>query len=124
MANLSSIWKLLKLKSHKINMKNQIHSVFEDEGFIPGRLISWSKSNYRKKFPDNEVYFNANIFLLGEGKVWYGDLDVTKDSEILQRISTNLGKSIYILKEMAGRFENENLTDSQILKHASKIFNP
>jgi hypothetical protein len=105
-------------------MKNQIHSVFEDEGFIPGRLISWSKSNYRKKFPDNEVYFNANIFLLGEGKVWYGDLDVTKDSEILQRISTNLGKSIYILKEMAGRFENENLTDSQILKHASKIFNP
>jgi hypothetical protein len=105
-------------------MENKINQVFNDEGFISGRMISWSKSSYREKYPDNEVYFNANIFLLGEGKVWYGDLDVTKDEEILQRISTNLGKSMYILREIDGRFENETLTDSEILKHSVKTINP
>jgi hypothetical protein len=124
MVNLSSIWKLLKSKPHKINMEKQINQAFYDEGFIPGRMISWSKSDYRQKFPENEVYFNANIFLLGEGKVWYGDVDVTRDSEILQKISTALGKSLYILRELDGRFEKEELSDSEILKLATKTINP
>jgi hypothetical protein len=81
-------------------------------------MISYSKSTYRRKYPDNEVYFNANIFVLGEGKVWLGDLDVTKDREILQKIATEIGKDLYIVRELDGRFENENLKDSEILKVA------
>jgi hypothetical protein len=81
-------------------------------------MISYSKSTYRRKYPDNEVYFNANIFVLGEGKVWLGDLDVTKDRETLQKIATEIGKDLYIVRELDGRFENENLKDSEILKVA------
>lgn len=97
---------------------NDIRQTFWDNNFISGRMISGSKSRYRERFPDNEVYFNANIFVLGEGKVWYGDLDVTKDREDLQKIASQLGKDLYILREMDGRFENESISDSKILTSA------
>ena len=81
-------------------------------------MISHSKSGYRDKFPENEVYFNANIFVLGEGKIWYGDLDVTKDMDRLENIAKELGKDLYILREMDGRFGNEELKDSEIITRA------
>jgi hypothetical protein len=62
-----------------------MESIFENEKLLLGRMVSHSKSGYMNKFPDNEVYFNANIFILGEGKIWYGDIDVTKEKEQLKR---------------------------------------
>lgn len=91
---------------------------FKNEDLIMGRMLSYSKSSYREKNPDNEVYFNANIFVLGEGKIWYGDLDVTKDRDSLERIASSLGKDLFILREIEGRFENENLKDSEIISKA------
>jgi hypothetical protein len=88
---------------------------FRDENLVTGRLLSYSKSSYREKNPDNEVYFNANIFVLGEGKVWYGDIDVTKDREKLERIAKTSGNDLFILRELDGRFENEDLKDSEII---------
>lgn len=96
--------------------------IFTEEGLLMGRMIANSKSSYLEKFPENKVYFNANIFVLGEGKIWYGDLDLTRDSEKLGRIATFLGKDLFILKELDGRFENENIKDSEIIKRSlSKI---
>ena len=91
---------------------------FYEKGFISGRMISGSKSTYRQKYPNNEVYFNANIFVLGEGKVWYGDLDITVDRDLLEDISRLCGKKLYILQEMDGRFENTDITDEQIITRA------
>ena len=96
-----------------------MESIFENEKLLSGRMISHSKSSYRDKFPDNEVYFNANIFVLGEGKIWYGDIDVTNDREKLENIARELGKDLYILREMDGRFENEELKDSEIITKAT-----
>ena len=70
------------------------------------------------RFPDNEVYFNANIFVLGEGKIWYGDIDVTKEKEKLENVARGIGKDLYILREMDGRFGNEELKDSEIITRA------
>jgi hypothetical protein len=92
---------------------------FLNVGLISGRMISSSKSSYIEKFPENEVYFNANIFVLGEGKVWYGDLDLTKDGDILKNIASSSGKDLYVLRELDGRFKNENLQDSEIIKRAA-----
>lgn len=97
-------------------------TIFRDNGLHLARMISWSKSSYREANPENEVYFNANIFVLGEGKVWFGDIDVTKDQETLQKIASEIGKDLFILRELDGRFENETLSDSEIIKRAaSKI---
>jgi hypothetical protein len=89
---------------------------FESEGLNLGRMISHSKSGYMDKFPGSEVYFNSNIFVLGEGKIWYGDIDVTKERDKLENIAKEIGKDLYILREMDGRFGNENLGDSEIIK--------
>ena len=96
-----------------------MEEVFYEKGFIPGRLISGSKSFYRSQFPENEVYFNANLFVLGEGKIWYGDIDVTRDIESLKEISSAIGKDLFILSEYDGRFDNEDLSDSEIISKAS-----
>jgi hypothetical protein len=96
----------------------EIRQIFQENGFIISRMISGSKSGYRDRFPENEVYFNANIFMLGEGKVWFGDLDITKDREGLQTIAKHLGSTLFVLREMDGRFENETLKDSEIISKA------
>jgi hypothetical protein len=92
--------------------------VFYERGIIPGRMVGWSKSGYVSRNPDNEVYFNANIFILGEGKIWFGDLDLTIDRQMLEDISTETGKKFYILRESDGRFGNDELSDQQILERA------
>jgi hypothetical protein len=107
--------------NQKIEYNNKIEimkSIFENEELFSGRMLSFSKSGYRDKFPDNEVYFNANIFVLGEGKIWYGDIDVTKEKEQLENVAREIGKDLYILREMDGRFENEELKDSEIITRA------
>jgi hypothetical protein len=91
--------------------------LFLSEKLNFGRLLSASKSDYRNANPENEIYFNANIFT-SEGKIWYGDLDITKDAEKLKRISESIGKKLYVLKEMDGRFENEDISEIQIIKKA------
>ena len=101
-----------------------IKSAFYDSGFIPGRMIGGSKSAYRSKYPDNEVYFNANIFVLGEGKIWYGDIDITRDTDQLKSIATSIGKTLYIVSELNGRFENENLSDPEIIKNSITSIHP
>ena len=105
-------------KKVNYNNKKNMEEVFYEKGFIPGRLISGSKSFYRSQFPENEVYFNANIFVLGEGKIWYGDIDVTRDIEALKEISSAIEKDLFILSEMDGRFENEDIPDSEIISRS------
>lgn len=95
-----------------------MESIFENEKLLSGRIISFSKSRYREEFPDNEIYFNANIFVLGEGKIWYGDIDVTKEKEQLENVAGEIGKDLYILSEIDGRFGNEELNDSEIITRA------
>jgi len=95
-----------------------MEKLFELNGFINGRMVSHSKSGYRERNPESEVYFNCNVFVLGEGKIWYGDLDVTKEREVLEKIASEIGKDLYILRELDGRFENENLEDSEIIRRS------
>ena len=79
--------------------------------FYNGRMISGSKSYYRKLFPFNIVCFNANIFIHNGKefeKIWYGDLDITKDGYLLKEIAFNNNVILYVLSEMDGRFGNEN----------------
>ena len=77
------------------------------ENLHNGRMISESKSEYRERNLNSVVYYNANILTINDGKVWWGDLDLTKDGETLKRVSELLGETLYILRESDGRFDNE-----------------
>ena len=98
----------------------EISRIFSENGLPEARMVCGCKISYMKMVPDNEVYFNANIVNQDGEKIWYGDLDLTKDTKALQEISKVLGE-LYVLSEMDGRFENEEkLTDHQYLKQKSK----
>ena len=76
-----------------------------------GKMISGSKSLYREVNPLNVSIFNANVVVetdSGLQKVWYGDLDLTLEEKKLIELSTLLGKKVYVIREMDGRFDNEN----------------
>ena len=87
----------------------------------PGRMISGSKSFYSAAHPKNVVVFNANLCTKTHGKIWYGDIDVTRDGEKLKEAAKLLGEDVYVLYEMDGRFENEQ---APILERARAIVSP
>lgn len=89
---------------------------FNEEGLFFGRLLSRSKSLYRKKYPKNLVIFNARIYLKShyekekdnkikdffagmDEEIWYGDLDLTLDLEILKKVKNKIGEPIVITTE-------------------------
>lgn len=72
-----------------------------------GRMIGPSKSQYRSLYPDNKVYFNANLCTREQGKLWHGDLDLTRDCNDIQQFADELGQEVFVLREMDGRFGNE-----------------
>lgn len=101
---------------------NEIKQLFRDNGIFTGRLLSFSKSAYREAYPDSYVYFNANIFAKDLGKVWWGDLDLTLDSEALQAIADASGHDLFVLSEMDGRFENEEIPFEKVKERAVKFY--
>ena len=84
----------------------QLYSIAEEKLGTKGKMISASKSGYIQKNPDNLVVFNSNV-CIEEGKIWFGDLDVSLSYDTLSDLSKELGKTVYVLTEMDGRFENE-----------------
>lgn len=84
----------------------QIYLIAEEKLGMRGRMISFSKSGYVQKNQDNLVVFNSNV-CIDEGKIWYGDLDVTLSYDSLSDLAKETGKTVYVLTEMDGRFENE-----------------
>lgn len=72
----------------------------------PGAMLSGSKSGYRDSYPKNVAVFNANI-VTPNGKVWYGDFDLTKSEGKLIELAEKSGETVFLLYEMDARFENE-----------------
>ena len=97
--------------------ENNLRTILIETVGPMGRMISASKSGYRERNPENIAVFNSNLVLLeaGEkfgletrhGKVWFGDIDVTKDRNQLKDLAKRSGCDVVILSEMDGRFENE-----------------
>lgn len=85
-----------------------------------GRLLSISKSEYTRSNPGHKVIFNSNV-CTKFGKIWYGDIDLTKDKDALQNLANELNEVLYVLYEMDGRFKNE---ENPRLERAAFIIHP
>lgn len=77
---------------------------------LMGRMIGGSKSIYRYDNPDNLIIFNANIATEKDGKIWYGDLDLTLDHEKLKELVEKIG-TFHIFYESDLRFGKEEKPD-------------
>ena len=101
--------------------EEEMLQVFYDNCMPFGRMISGSKFSYRKFYPLNYVLFNANVIMRSVGKIWYGDLDITKDRDVLMEISGRIGEDMYVLQEMDMRFETEDDLIEELVKRARAI---
>jgi hypothetical protein len=105
--NFFSLRAFMNYLRGKRKSQEEIIELAEKTLGFTGAMISWSKSAYRHDNPENFVIFNANI-CTKNGKVWYGDIDLTSSKEKLLNFAKESGETIYVLYEMDGRFENES----------------
>ena len=74
-----------------------------DKFLHTGRMISGSKTG-----PKGHVcVFNGNICIKSKGKIWFGDLDLTRDADRLKALAAEAGEDLYVLREKDARFQNE-----------------
>jgi hypothetical protein len=76
-----------------------------------GRLISFSKSSYRNDHPANIIAFNASIFTKSNGRIWYGDLDITLDEEDLKQLAVQINETVYVLRESVANLKSDDKLD-------------
>lgn len=101
---------------------------------IYGRMISFSKSWYGEHHPQHVTVFNSNLIAVEDKKkakannrqpvtkLWYGDLDLTVDEPKLVELSAKLQLDLYVLREMDGRFENEE--EPKIDRYVLRVTRP
>jgi hypothetical protein len=92
----------------------EINALLTSEKLYCGRLISAHKTS-----PKGHVcVFNANIITESAGKIWFGDLDLTKEGILLKQISEVIGEPLYVLREMDARFGTEEKSSLELIKKA------
>ncbi len=96
----------------------KLNKALRSEGFYGGRTITYSKSEYRAANPNSVVYYSAGIITLSGGHVWGGDLDLTKDSDALKRVSAEIGEELYILREQDTYYDEKLVPLSDVIKKA------
>src|SRR5262249_23030840 len=82
--------------------------------FWEGRMIAPSKSGYLRANPEHVPIWNANV-CVADGKLWFGDLCLTCDRQLLLELAVGVGERIFVLHEHDGRFANE---ESPLLERA------
>lgn len=93
-------------KEKKMDSKKRMEIVDELLG-PPGKMLSQSKSAYSGKHPKSIVYFNGNVYDQDGNKLWYGDVDTTRQAKDLQAIALRIGERIYVTSESPFRWENQ-----------------
>lgn len=86
-----------------MNIEN-INELFSKHKLYCGRMISGNKNSPK----GCTCVFNANVISPSLGKIWYGDLNLTKEGKKLKEIAEKMGETLYVLREHACRFEHEN----------------
>jgi hypothetical protein len=73
-------------------------------GLPDGRMISASKSGYRRRYPDQETVFNGTLADAEGAGLWWGDLDLTVDEPKLVALAAELGTTIHVIYESDAMF--------------------
>ena len=81
-----------------------INEEFKKRKLYCGRIIAGSK-----RAPEGQkCVWNSNVVIKSQGKVWFGDLNLTKEGNLLKKIAVSIGEPLYVLREMDCRFGTEN----------------
>jgi len=94
--------------------QEKTNAINEMLGYM-GRMISGSKVAPKGQ----RVFWNGNIFDSSANKIWYGDINFTRDAGKLQKIASALNEKIYVTTESPYRFmgafgNTENITAEKL----------
>jgi hypothetical protein len=96
-----------------VNMKD-IYDLLEAEKLFCGRMISAHKTA-----PQGcRCVWNGNVISPSQGKVWYGDLNLTKEGQLLKKVAEEAGEPLYVLREMDARFGTEKDSIELLMQRA------
>jgi len=97
-------------------MENKVGKYLEARGFWEGRMVSFSKSLYRKAHSSHIVLFNACLFDIKGEEVWWGDVDLTLDWKVFYETAHALTETLILTPEMPYRFTGlkETLKNMQV----------
>lgn len=95
-------------------MNPTLYTIFDDNGLRTGRRISGSKTEPKGHF----CVWNANVVTRKHGKIWFGDLNITRESVLLEKIAVLIGEPLYVLRESDCRFDTENDSPAQLIERA------
>jgi hypothetical protein len=76
-----------------------LKKILRNKGYINGRAICGSKRVYREENPNSVCVFDACIVTEKEGQAWFGDLDLTKDTEWLREAAFDNEGTLYVLTD-------------------------
>jgi hypothetical protein len=88
-----------------------------------GKMISNSKSGYTRRNPGNMAIFNGCV-CAGPYVIWWGDLDITLESEKLKKLAELIGGEVYVLYEYQGRWLKENESPYYYYRSSVANFRP
>lgn len=90
--------------NNKIEGNNDMMEIFDKYKLYCGRMINGSKISPEGQF----CVWNANVLSPTKNKIWWGDLNITKDGKKLKEVAEELGETLYVLREMDCRFGTED----------------
>jgi hypothetical protein len=115
MINPNEFKKAFQAWIEKTTTKKDNILAIEDQKFIqelmgyPGTMLSGSKRAPETKGKGEHLcVWNANLIVEGYNKIWFGDINLTRDEEKIKKIALHLKAKLYVLREMDARFSNEN----------------
>ena len=92
------------IEFHGESTWKDVDELFNSKGLYCGRMISGNKESPK----GCKCVFNANVISPSCGKIWYGDLNLTKEGKKLKDIAIQMGETLYVLRESDCRFDHEN----------------
>ena len=93
---------------------DDIYDIFERNKLMCGRIISGGKQSP----PGCKCVWNANIISPKMGKVWYGDINLTREGDKLKKVASEIGEVLYVLRESDARFGTENAPMESLIVRA------
>ncbi len=100
-----------------------VEAVAAQVGLPHGRLITMSKSSYRRSHPGHLVVFNASLFTLDGRHVWRGDIDVTLDERLLVALARRLDRAVALFHERI-RIDEFDLDDAVLMVALDGLVTP
>lgn len=93
---------------------DQVTDIINGNQLQIGRMVSGTKSA-----PKGTVcVWNANIITRSHGKVWFGDLNLTRDYNNLVLSATMIGEPLYVLRESDCRFRTAGDSIEELINRA------